>query len=157
MIYINVYAICVFEGSSWGKSSLKIKNNRKTAVHWWKHPYLKSCVQLPRLLLLWNTSIYIKTTIEVRLECTGWRFAWRTSCSNVLESEFVGVVYIFVRWFLLDCNRSLQEIPNFPHIERVLLNKRHNGSGKKLKEPADDWFNVLGETVYIWKYTGGLG
>lgn len=111
----------------------------------------------PRLLLLWNTSIYIKTTIEVRLECTGWRFAWRTSCSNVLESELVGVVYIFVRWFLLDCNRSLQEIHNIPHIERVLLSKRHNGSGKKLKEPADDRFNVLGETVHIWKDTGGLG
>lgn len=57
----------------------------------------------------------------------------------------------------MDCNCSLQEIPNFPHIERVLLSERHNGSGKTLKEPAEDWFNVLGETVHIWKDTGGLG
>lgn len=37
------------------------------------------------------------------------------------------------------------------------MSKRHNGRGKKLKEPADDWFNVLGETVHIWKDTKKLG
>lgn len=33
------------------------------------------------LLLVWNTSIYIKTTYaKIRLDCNGWQFVWHTSC-----------------------------------------------------------------------------